>query len=137
MKNKMSIFSLLTTCVGSCLLAILIGLSDELYNDVSNFFSMPLYYQILVYVSVSILVLGLILSFIFKNEDNTKAKEAYIEASSVFLGIIFMFTALVRNESKTKEIIIYIGLILFMTGLSALLSTAIGFFRKSKLKKSK
>lgn len=95
---------------------------------------MPSYYKILIFISLIMIIGGIILSAKFRNKDNTKTVELYIEVTGIVLGFIFMSMALLRTESNIKSIIIEIGIILFFSGIFSLISTLIGLVRKNQNK---
>lgn len=134
MKNKLSLISLFITFIGSFSLSFLVILSDILYPDISEFVEMPSYYKILIFISLIMIIGGIILSAKFRNKDNTKTVELYIEVTGIVLGFIFMSMALLRTESNIKSIIIEIGIILFFSGIFSLISTLIGLVRKNQNK---
>lgn len=133
MKNKLSLISLFITFIGSFSLSFLVILSDILYPDISEFVEMPSYYKILIFISLIMIIGGIILSAKFRNKDNTKTVELYIEVTGIVLGFIFMSMALLRTESNIKSII-EIGIILFFSGIFSLISTLIGLVRKNQNK---
>lgn len=94
---------------------------------------MPSYYKILIFISLIMIIGGIILSAKFRNKDNTKTVELYIEVTGIVLGFIFMSMALLRTESNIKSII-EIGIILFFSGIFSLISTLIGLVRKNQNK---
>lgn len=134
MKYNLSIFSLCITLLGSLCLGLFLLISDTLYPNIDSLIEMPLYLIILLLLSLIIITLGLVLSAIFKNKDNTRIVELIIEVVGINLGIILMFCSLIRNESNAKVIVINIGIILFIMGIFALVSTLIGLLKKNKSK---
>lgn len=134
MKYNLSILSLFITLLGSLCLGLFIVISDTLYPNIDSLFKMPLYLKILLLLSFIILITGLVLSALFKNKDNSKMFELIIEIVGINLGIILMFCSLIRNESNAKVIVINIGIILFITGIFALISTLSGLLKKNKNK---
>lgn len=92
---------------------------------------MPSYYKILISISLIMVIVGIILSTKFRNKDNTKRVELYIEVTGIVLGFVFMSMALLRTESNIKSIIIEIGIVLFFSGIFSFISTLIGLVRKN------
>ncbi len=131
--DKRSIISIISTLIGSIGVGINISLSEVLYPEISELTNCPLWYQLMLYLSLGIIFLGIILSILFKNRGNTSFMEIMIEAVVLSLGLIFITFAFARIERNVKTFIICFGAILFLMGLFAGISSLIGILKKPKV----
>lgn len=140
MNNKkyiMSKISFLITFLGSLGLGINIILSELLYPNIDDFFDTPKWYQIFMYISLVIIVIGLILSIIFRNKGNINSKEIIIEIIIMGIGFVMMLFTLSGNETYVKDLIFVFGGALNGIGTILMISTLIGKSKKdySSIKK--
>ncbi len=132
MKNILSIVSLIITFISSLFLAINVILSEVLFSEINEFSLFPTYYKVLFILSLILIATSLISSSIFRNKENTKILDLYIEIPSIVVGIVLLSCALIRTENYIKTILVYIGLILFVSGFNCLFSSLIGLLKHQK-----
>ena len=134
MKNCkfISYLSLFLSGAGGLGISIEMIMSETVFPDINTFSSFPIWFQILMYVFIGMVVIGLILSAIYRNKSNTKQIELYIEGTMLVIGLAFMFVALVRNESKVKTIIVSIGVAIFGLAITTGISSLIGRLKSNR-----
>lgn len=131
MKNKLSLVSFVITLLGGCGVGTNIMLSEILYQHIDDFTKTPIWYQVFMYVSIFVAIIGIILSAIYRNELNTKKIEIIIEILFMIVGLFLMLgLSLARYESYVLDVLICVGGALFSVGLFCFISTEIGLNKK-------
>ncbi|MGM9970036.1 MAG: DUF4375 domain-containing protein [Anaeroplasma sp.] len=130
MKNKLSLIAFGITLIGGCGVGINIILSEILYQHIDELTKTPICYQVFVYISIFVTIVGIILSAIYRNKSNTKKIEERIEVPLMIIGFILMIgLALTKHKLYILDILICVGSLLFIVGFSCFISTKIGLHR--------
>lgn len=138
MKSRfLSFMSLLVACIGGLGVGILLILSDAKYSEIEEFTCFPVWYQATMYIALLIGVISIILSFFFRNVNNTYKIEILIEGVIIFLGFVGLLFSLAREESNEKGVIIYVGAAFLSLGIFSVISTTIGLNRKKDKREEK
>ncbi len=130
MKAK-SILASFITFIGALCIGMSLALS-ALYPKAEEFFELPLWLKIMLIGGICISLLGLILSFVFKNRKNTFKFALFIEGGIFALGIVCATFALARTEAPFKAVIVDAAPVLLAVGALCFLSTLIGICKKGK-----
>ena len=130
MRTK-SILSSCITFIGAVCIGMSLALS-ELYPEAEEFFELPLWLKIMLIGGICLSILGLILSFVFKNRTNTFKFALFIEGGIFALGIVCASFALARTEATYKAVIVSAAPVLLAVGALCFLSTLIGVCKKGK-----
>lgn len=131
-KKTLSYIILFIVCIGAIGVGAEIIMSETLYPEIDEFSGCPIWYQILMYFFLILILIGLILSTLFRNKSNTTTKELIIEGFFAFLGIIGFSFGLLRVRQEYEDIVICIGGFLFCIGFFPCISSIIGLSRNDK-----
>lgn len=126
-----SILSFCVTFVGALCVGLSIALS-ELYPSAEEFSQLPIWLKIMLIGGACLALLGIILSFIFKNRANTFKFPLFIEGGALLLGIVCAACCLLRTESVYKIIVVSASPVLLAAGALCFCSTLIGVCKKAK-----
>jgi uncharacterized membrane protein YsdA (DUF1294 family) len=98
-----------------------------------NFFECPLWYQLVFFASMGVIVAGLLLSGKFRKANNTSLFELVPEITLIVMGLIGSSFALINGKNILKDVMVVIGFVSFVTGLSTLVSTLIGILSNKRI----
>lgn len=129
-----SILAFCITFIGAFCIGMSLALS-ELYPAAEEFFELPLWLIIMLIGGICLSLLGLILSFAFKNRTNTFKYALFVEGGVFLLGIVCASFALARTEAPFKAVIVSLAPVLLAVGALCFCSTLIGVCKKGKGKR--
>ncbi len=134
MKQKPIILSCLSFCVtfiGAFCVGLALALS-ECYTAVEEFYEFPLWLKIMLISGICLALLGIVVSFVFKNRTNTFKFALFIEGGVFLLGIVCAAFVLLREETAFKEAVVCAAPVLLAVGAMCFCSTLIGICKKGK-----
>lgn len=127
----MSSISFFVTFLGALCLGLSLALS-ELYPAAEEFFELPLSLKIMLIGGICLALLGIALSFVFKNRANTFLFAPIVEGGVFLLGIICATCALARVETASKTVIVCASPVFLAVGAFCFFSSLIGICKKGK-----
>lgn len=134
MKSK-SILSSCITLVGALCIGLSLSLS-VLFPEAEEFSQLPLGLKVMLIGGLCLSLLGIVLSFIFKNRTNTHTFSLFIEGGIFLIGVVCAALVLLREETALKEIIVSAAPVPLAVGALCFFSTLIGVCKKGKANRS-
>lgn len=134
MKPKSRLLSCLSSCVtfvGAFCAGLALALSER-YPAAEEFYELPQWLKIMLIGGICLALLGLVLSFVFKNRTNTFKFALFIEGGLFLLGIACAVFALLREETAFKAAVVSASPVLLAVGALCFCSTLIGICKKGK-----
>lgn len=126
--DKKADWSLLVLFIGTLGVGVCIILSETLYADIPHLVDNPIPYQVGFYASLLVVLLGLIFSCIYKNEDNTFGYEIPVEAAFFIAGLGYMIGAGIAES----HLMVAVGGFIGEVGLFLLIASVVGYCKKAK-----
>lgn len=134
-QRLLALLFMLIVFIGAMAIGVLLLLSEMLFSDINEFSLCPLWYQITMYVSLFVVIGGLIGCGFTKNRLNTTGNELVTYIILFFFGFaISIYFGLWRTEAFWKDILICIGGAISSVGLFCGIASFIGLSKKSKSK---
>ena len=129
-----SLMALLITALGALGCGSDLAVGQIFFPDQKgNFFECPIWYQLVFFASMGVIVAGLLLSGKFRKANNTSLFELVPEITLIVMGLIGSSFALINGKNILKDVMVVIGFVSFVTGLSTLVSTLIGILSNKRI----
>lgn len=134
-KKEFPLISFVSTLTVNILLCLVLIISEVLFPLIDDFSGYPLWYKLLTYATVIIMILGVVMSCVFRNRANTKPIELVFEVLGFFMGIAVMLITVIVFSGTLGERIIF-SLITMIVSFSFCfgISTTIGLLKRAKKK---
>lgn len=130
-QNTLAIVSQVIVLVGALGVGVMLILSELLYPSIEEFSQCPVWYRVVMYVSLFVVTIGIVGCAFFKNRRNSTKKEFHIELTIFLIGLFLCIVfALARNEAYWKDVVICIGGMLCSVGLFTGIGSLIGLLKK-------
>lgn len=121
----LSCLSSFVTFIGAFAVGLALALSER-YPAAEEFFELPSWLQTMLIGGICFAVLGLVLSFAFKNRTNTFKFALFIEGGIFLIGIACACFALLREETAFKAAVVCAAPVPLAVGALCFCSTLIG-----------
>lgn len=134
-KSKSQIFlevAFAISLIGGLGLCACIVLSEAVYPEIEELALCPKWYQVALYASVAVSVIGIILSAFARNKSNTKEREFEIEFAIIAIGVICAGFAFSEQEAYWIDVLSVAGIGIVSVGVVLAIGSGIGLSKKPK-----